>query len=140
MIGISSAFVGANLLDGLAATLADRANLAVGDIARDVRDLAEATAARLTGSMAASIYVTTHDGSDYGERTAEAMALNSKAVMLEEVTPDGPNEAVVGVAASHGIYVEYGTRYAPAQPFLTPAADAAIAHAPERVTARLELG
>jgi HK97 gp10 family phage protein len=138
VIGISSAFVGGNLLEGLAATLSDRANLAVGDIAGNVRDLADATAAHLTGSMAASVYVATHDGSDYGDRTAEAMALNAKAVMLEEVTPDGPNEAIVGVAASYGIYVEYGTRYAAAQPFLTPAAEAVRGNIAEHVKIRLE--
>lgn len=37
----------------------------------------------------------------------------------------GESEATISVGAEYGAFVEYGTRKTPAQPFLTPAVDAA---------------
>jgi len=138
VISFSSVRIGRSLLTGLAATLSDRANQAVGDIARQVQVGAVSNAVRDTGSMAEGVYVTTTDGSDYGERTAAATDANPKVVILEEVTPDGPGEAIVGCAAGHSIYVEYGTRSMPAQPFLTPAAEAARGGMADAVKVRIE--
>jgi HK97 gp10 family phage protein len=76
-----------------------------------------------TGATRASIYVSSPEGSDYGDAVSQASALAPKTPMLPEEKPAGPHEAVVGVALSAGIYEEYGTRYAPAIPFLTPAAE-----------------
>jgi len=135
---MSAAFVGRDLLASLSDTLAERADRAVGDIAREVRDGAVSNAARDTGSMASGVYVATADGSDYGERMAEARDANPEVVILDEVAPDGPGEAVVGCAAGHSIYVEYGTRNMAAQPFLTPAAEAARANMAGHVMARIE--
>lgn len=138
-ISITSALIGDQVLEQLATSLPERASRGVAGVARELRDLAAAAAPRATGSMAASIYVATHDGSDYAERTADALARNPKAVMLEEVTPDGPSEAIVGVAANHGIFLEYGTVRHAASPFLTPAAEAARANLPEHMTLALDI-
>jgi HK97 gp10 family phage protein len=139
VISIIGTFMGGQLLEELAATLPERAGRGVADAARDLRDEAAARAPYDTGSLAASIYVATPQGSDYDERAGEAAALNPKVVLLPEVERPGPGEAVVGVAAEHGLYLEYGTRYMPAQPFLTPAADAARQAVTEHVAARLEM-
>lgn len=138
MIGLSALRTGPGLLAKLAADLPERAALAVGDVAHEVQAGAISMAARDTGSMAEGVYVATAKGSDYGERTAAARAANPEVVILEEITPDGPQEAIVGCAAGHSIYVEYGTVHMPAQPFLTPAAEVARGGLADAVKLRVE--
>lgn len=64
-----------------------------------------------TGYLKNSIYASTAQGSDY-------------STGLPEVKPANDQEAIVGVGAEYGQYVEYGTVHMAAQPFLTPAVEA----------------
>lgn len=70
-----------------------------------------------TGFLKNSIYASTSEGSDYGGA--------SGGKMLEEVKPANDQEAIIGVGAEYGEYVENGTVHMAAQPYLTPAAEAA---------------
>ena len=64
-----------------------------------------------TGFMLNSVYVKTSDESTYkgGE----------KALPEVEAPPDNKT-AYIGVAASYGVYQNYGTRFQPARPFFEP--------------------
>ena len=74
-----------------------------------------------TGFLKNSIYMVTPEKSTY-DRIGEPVKEGQE--VLEEVTPpDSPTEAIVAVAASYGIYVEYGSEHGPAQPYLTPAVE-----------------
>lgn len=112
--------------------LPGEAKVAVAETASEIRMLAAALAAIDTGSMAASIYITNGEESDYSQAAGNAKRLNPAVVIVPEVQPEfalslsGGNDipaTVVGVAAGHGIYNEYGTRFMASQPFLTPAAE-----------------
>src|SRR5579872_7253601 len=84
-------------------------------------DVAQASAGRapvLTGFLRSSHYTVTSKGSTYGGGVV------GKGELLGELPTPGEGKALVGVAASHGIYVEYGMHKMAAQPFLTPAAEA----------------
>lgn len=120
-------------LTGLYSRLTPKARAAVQDAAEDMRDRASQLAPRDTGSLAASLYVATPDGSDYSQRASAARALNSRATIVSEVTPDqvlslgGESGkgfiAVVGIAVEHGVFNELGTRFMAPQPFMVPAAE-----------------
>lgn len=99
-----------------------------------------------TGFLRNSIYTETAKSSGYDKALAAAERLHAKrhagqrksartgqwvdvvGKMLD--APDAPGDlaANVIVGAEYGIYVEYGTMFAPAQPFLTPAFEAAKAN------------
>lgn len=119
-------------LVGLYSRLTPKAKQAVIDTSESMRDRASHLAPRRTGSLAASLYVTTPDGSDYSERASAARSLNPLAVIIPEVTPDQVLSlssggkgyiGVVGIAVQHGIFNELGTRYMAPQPFMLPAAE-----------------
>lgn len=75
-----------------------------------------------TGFLKSSIYYSTLSESSYGQ---EAGAPPEGAYLLPEMDkPADETSATIGVAASYGEYVEMGTRYQPAQPYLQPAIDA----------------
>lgn len=120
--------------DPLVALIRDfpkRSHRAVDESAKAIRDLASQLAPRDTGSLSVSLYVGTPDGSDYGQASAAAQALNPEAKIIPEVRPefvmslesgnDGLYVDVVGFAVEHGLFQEFGTRYQSAQPFLFPA-------------------
>lgn len=72
-----------------------------------------------TGFLRNSIYVVTAKASTYGKVGA---ATKKGSYLLPQVKrPTSRYEAFVAVAANYGIYVEYGTRYMPAQPYMSPA-------------------
>lgn len=110
-----------------------RSHRAVDESASAIRDLASQLAPRDTGSLSASLYVATPDGSDYGQHASEAQSLNPNANIVPEVRPEfvmslgtgneGLYVAVVGWAVEHGLFQELGTRYQAAQPFLFPAVE-----------------
>ncbi len=75
-----------------------------------------------TGFLASSIYTSTSEGSTYGQTNGPAPG---DAYLL----PEGPEVSdpftgYVGVAANYGVYLEFGTRFQPAQPYFYPAVDA----------------
>lgn len=105
--------------------------------ARTVRTDAQSLVHVDTGATKASVYVSSPNGSDYGDAIGAAAGMDRHATMLpaEHV---GKHEALVGVADAAGIYEEYGTRYVPAHPFLTPAAEGRRDHFTEAVRSALE--
>jgi HK97 gp10 family phage protein len=122
-------------MDALMAHLDVRLQAAVNVTAQAIQARYEAEAPRDTGSMATSCYVATPDGSDYGARTAAADSINPKVAILPELAVPPAPGAVVGVAAEHAAFVEYGTSRMPARPTFTPAAEAARAKFPDLVQA-----
>lgn len=91
---------------------------AVKKVALDVQAEAQATAPVDTGFLRNSIYTVTSEGSTY----------QGGAKALPEIQrPPDDQTAYVAVGASYGVYIEYGTRYQSAQPFLTPAMEHASA-------------
>ncbi len=78
-------------------------------------------APRRTGWMASTIYTSTSEGSTYGQTNGPAPG---DAYLL----PEGPEVSdpftgYAACAASYGPFVNYGTRFQPAQPFWEPAID-----------------
>lgn len=121
-----------NRIPAMQVQVQSKMQAAVEKTARNIRDFASQIAPRDTGSLAESLYVSSPAGSDYGQRAGVAASRNPQATIQPEVQPQfvlslsGPASqnayvAVVGVAAGHGIFQEFGTRYMGAQPFLYPA-------------------
>ena len=75
-----------------------------------------------TGYMQSSFYVDAEDFTDYAENVLTAPA---GAELLPAEHHEKDTQAVIGIAASYGIYLELGTEKAPAQPSLAPAVEAA---------------
>lgn len=130
--------------------IAERVTKATSKIVRKVAFDVQADAASLapvdTGFLKNSIYVVTADKSTYGGGVSVARAPKAgkkgyvsrgqlkgfvkrkerqraqEAMLLSEVAgPPDDQTAYVAVGASYGIYLEYGTRYMPAQPYFYPA-------------------
>lgn len=115
--------------------LADALEEASSQIVRKTAFDIQADAANLapvdTGFLRNSIYVATWDASTYGHGgiTPE---------LLDEVeTPGSEQEAIVAVGAEYGIYIEFGTRFMPADPYFFQAVDFARPYF-EDAMARLE--
>jgi HK97 gp10 family phage protein len=118
-------------LDEYARRLPTVGKEAAQEIAHSIRDVASQIAPKDTTSLSQSIYVSDGEDSDYSERAGAAEAVNDNVVILEEIRPEfaislsgGPAATytvVVGVAASHGIFQEYGTATMSPQPYFTPA-------------------
>jgi HK97 gp10 family phage protein len=81
----------------------------------DIQAQAASRAPVDTGFLKNSIYTVTADSSTYkgGDKS-----------LPEVETPENDQTAYVAVGAEYGIYVEMGTRFAPAQPYFYPAVDA----------------
>lgn len=111
-----------------------RSRQAVDDTSNSIRDMARQLAPRDTGSLAASLYVSNGETSDYSQCAAAARGLNHNAVIEQEVRPEfvlslfgSTSNAFVALVASavgHAVFQEHGTRFQSAQPFLTPAIEA----------------
>ena len=129
-----------NRIPQVTAELRERFRGAILTAAQNLENTASLNAPRDTGSLSASVYAS--DGtnnSDYTTRVGNASRLNRDLVVLPEIDPEfaislsGTSSTnsqdvyvvVVGVAAGHGVYVEYGTRNMHAQPFMTPAVEGA---------------
>lgn len=120
-------------LVGLYGRLGPKAKQAVEDTTASMRERAAQLAPKDTGSLAASLYVATPDGSEYSQRSSAARALNPRAIIVSETTPDqvlslggGGGKGfigVVGIAVEHGVFNELGTRYMAPRPFMLPAAE-----------------
>jgi len=114
-------------LSELAEQLKRRASEAVRAIAFDIQLDAQLNAPVDTGALKNSIYTVTSEGSDYVDRTGDAVVANPEIEPLPEVTAEeaGVDEltAIVAVGAEYGLYVEMGTSRTPAQPYLGPAAE-----------------
>jgi hypothetical protein len=107
-----------NRFPQLAATLP----LAVGKIVRkaafDVQARAMVSAPIRTGFLRSSIYVTGKDYDTYGQGVIGMGTLLPPVPKTNQWTT-----AIVAVGASYGLYIEMGSRFQPARPFLLPAAE-----------------
>jgi HK97 gp10 family phage protein len=92
-----------------------------------------------TGSYSDSIYVATHDHSEYAEAVADAEADNPRVEIVPEVArPGRKGAAAVGAAAAHALLVEYGTSRMPARPAFRPALEATKREYPAILRRKLE--
>lgn len=115
---------GWNLLPRVPGSLDTAVSRAVRKAAFDIQGMAMAMAPVDTGFLKNSIYVVTHDASTYERADLRASGKNSDAEMLPEIDePPNDRTAYVAVGADYGLYVEFGTANAPAQPYLLPAAE-----------------
>lgn len=75
-----------------------------------------------TGALRASGYVRSWKQDDTGTAESGAIARNP-AITFGTVPPEpkGPGEAHILFAVEYAVYIEFGTRYMPARPFLKPA-------------------
>lgn len=110
-----------NHFPDIARALPTVASKIVRKAALDIEAQAKSRAPVDTGFLRSSIYTVTADSSDYGRA-----GKSGNGTMLPEIPhpPANPPEADVAVGAAYGVYVEYGTSKAPAQPYLAPAVDA----------------
>lgn len=92
----------------------------VGRTAASMEAMAAVNAPVDTGFLKGSIYSTSvAQGSTYGQNAITPPTKYS--YLLPEEVPDDDMTAIIGVAANYGIFLELGTRYQPAQPYLLPA-------------------
>ena len=97
---------------------------AVKKAAFDIAALAIDGPPRDTGFLKGSIYVEVHSGENKYPYSAIEEPTKPDAEILPEIeAPSSSTVAYVAVGANYGIYVEFGTRNMPAQPYLTPAAE-----------------
>lgn len=124
--------VNTDRLDKLTADLPGKVKAIVDETALSIQFRAKQIAPKDTTSLSESIYHNNGDESDYALRTAIARGVNRDVIILEEISPDfvlslsgGDAEytQVIGVAAGHGIFLEYGTRFMAPQPYMTPAVE-----------------
>ncbi len=112
---------GYNRFPELAAQFGPILSQIVKKTALDLQGQAASRAAVDTGFMKNSIYVVTSDTSTYGN----AGAPQGDSYLLPEVAaPSDQYTAYAAVGANYAVYVNYGTRFQPAQPFWEPAIDA----------------
>lgn len=121
-----------NRIPALIGQIPVRTRAAVLQSADNIRGMASVLAPRDTGSLVESLYISSTEDSDYGQRAAAAASRNPDAEIVPEVTPEfavtlsGNNRgfmAVVGSAVEHGVFQEFGTRFIGPRAFLTPAVE-----------------
>ncbi len=123
-----------NLFPALARAMRPACQTISSDTARFLEAAVAGGAPVRTGFLASSVYSITPK---YGSTYATMGTPPGDSYALPPIEPDGPYESVVGVAANYGVYVNYGTRFMPAQPFFDEAvANAAFAFPKE--AAKLE--
>lgn len=114
MSGVS----GFNLLPQVASLFAGISDKLVEEAASQVATIAKQICPVDTGSLQSTIYVKTHDASTYGQGFEEP---TGDSYILPEVDVPPSGTAYVAAADNYAIYVEFGTRYMGAEPFMIPA-------------------
>ncbi len=101
----------------------------VRETAKDIQDMTVINAPAETHWLQSSVYRATDQGVQYSgaKFTGTGYQLQSKEMFPPEM-PSSDMEAIAGVGATYGIYVEMGTRFMPAQPYFYPAVAWASAH------------
>lgn len=106
--------------------IAEKFDTAISQVIRktafDIKAGYQARVKKDTSFAANSAYVSTLEESTYGQG---ATPTKPDAYLLPEEKPENPNEAIIGIGANYGIYLEMGTVHMPASPALIPAVDAA---------------
>jgi HK97 gp10 family phage protein len=106
-------------LDALISESPVKVDKAVRATAFDVQGVAVSLAAVDTGAMRASIFVKTHGGGEQPQALGDAE--------VSDPTPGNPPlmTAYIAPGVNYAGYVEFGTSRQAAQPFMTPAVEAA---------------
>lgn len=105
-------------LDFLIDQVEPRANALLDKAAFDIERTAKPMTAFRTGAMRTSGYVSgVASGSTYNIGAAQASTLRPGVNILEEVTPDGPFERVIGFSVEYAFWQEL------VRPFLVPATE-----------------
>lgn len=126
-----------NHFEQIAEAMKKNTQKAVDETAEEILNDARGHAARHSGSLHDSLYVSTKDHSTYADAAGAAEADNKGVVILPEETTSQEGEAIIGVAAGHGLFVEHGTVHEAARPFLTPAAEGKRSAFLDKLAARL---
>lgn len=111
-----------NDFPAIAEALEDELAIIVEKTAEGVVQVAQSRAPVRTGFLRDSIYYTTSTKSTYGRDVGEVPAGASLLSPIE--APTEKTSVNIGVAANYGMFVELGTRYMAAQPYLAPAISA----------------
>jgi HK97 gp10 family phage protein len=114
MSGLESLY---NKLPAVGGVIEEAANRAIVQCCENIAATARGTVVERSGFLKSSIYVYTRKGSTYG---IDAIEPPGDSYMLPEVEAPPPMTGYVAVAANYGWFVEFGTRYMAAQPFLIP--------------------
>lgn len=117
MSGIS----GFNLLPQVEAMFEGIPEYLVGEAAKQVMALAKLYCPVDTGSLQSTIYTKTHSASTYGQGFEEP---DGDSYILPEVDVPPIGTAYVAAADNYAIFVEFGTRYMGAEPYMIPALEA----------------
>ncbi|SRR6266568_7184 len=94
----------------------------VKETANQVQGWAKSEAPYKTGYLQGNIYKSDWESSDYG---SGGIAGAPGSYLLPEVKPSNDTSAIVGAAANYSGYLEFGTRYMPAQPYFYKAVELA---------------
>lgn len=108
----------------------------VEDTAYNVEAIAYINAPKDTGFLADSIYTVTKTKSSYGQGGTKPRykhnavkprrtKLDTTLLLPEIDKPDDNFTAYVAVGAQYGVYLEFGTRFMPAQPYFFQAVETA---------------
>lgn len=108
-----------NRFPDIAAAFPEQLHKVVVQTTEIIQELAQNNAPVRSGFLKSSIYRVTSEGSTYGQ--ADAPPTKSAYLLPEGPSVSDPYTGYVGVAASYGQYVEFGTRYMAAQPYFYPA-------------------
>lgn len=115
-----------NRFPEIARALPVEADKVVRKTAFDIEGRAKDLAPVDTGALKNSIYVKFGGGeSTYNRAQVAASTMNPESGLLPEMARPEAHTATIGPAVEYGIFLEFGTRSMPAQPYMTPAAEAA---------------
>jgi len=115
-----------NKLPEVAEAFGQIAQQIVEDTAFSVQEKAEQNCPVDTGFLRDTIYTKTFASSNYrgGGRVTKSAKQSGQYTLPEVQQPPNQYTAYVAVGASYGVFVEFGTSRAPAQPFFFPAIEA----------------
>lgn len=112
-----------DLMPEMAGAIEDAVAAIVTKFAALTAEMAANNAPVASGFLQSSVYYVTQETSTYGQGAGNPP--NKDSYLLPEVDhPTSKTEFTVAAAANYAEYVEYGTRFMGAQPFLTPAFEA----------------
>lgn len=108
-------------LDRIASKLNINRDKVVKRMAFQVESLAKIRAAKDTGAMRNSIYVSTKDEDGYSQASSSASGSNPEVDTEPNPRPSGNVQAIVGPCVTYAEFIEFGTSRRGPRPFLTPA-------------------
>jgi HK97 gp10 family phage protein len=113
-----SAVSGFSLLPQVIQMLKDTPDRVVTEAATQIAAVAKELCPVDTGAMQSTIYVESHTISTYGQGFEEP---DGDSYIMEEIEQPPSGTAYTAVAVNYAMYVEMGTRFMGAEPFLIPA-------------------